>query len=154
MISKLCYELYKIDWKRYHMITEEREMDCWKDYFEYVENMNFEEYTYNDYLKEFGYNGEMYAYYDEFCNTEYYDREYMCSLLSNSKLIEMYYKDMEQKNKNLETIKNLIDSLAAYALEHYWNDSDVIDMLIDCGITEQDFIECGYGNFVKGYFSD
>ena len=33
-ISKLCYELYKVDWKHSHMITAEREMDSIKNYFE------------------------------------------------------------------------------------------------------------------------
>ena len=31
MISKLCYELYKVDWKRNHMITADREMASIKD---------------------------------------------------------------------------------------------------------------------------
>lgn len=94
MISKLCYELYKIDWKNSHMITKEREMDSIKDYYEGLVD-NDTEYTYNDYLEEFGYDGELYVCYGEFCDIEYHDKEYMCSLLDNEELIAMYYKDID-----------------------------------------------------------
>lgn len=103
MISKLCYELYKVDWKRNHMITADREMDSIKDYYECVEDMSIpyftldgSEYTYNDYLEEFGYDGELYVCYEEFCEIEYLDYGYICSLLDNEKLITMYRKDIEE----------------------------------------------------------
>lgn len=95
MFSKLCYELYKVDWKHSHMITAEREMDSIKDYYEgLIDLNNDEEYTYNDYLEDFGYDGELYVCYEEFCDMEYHDKEYMCSLLDNEVLIAMYYKDI------------------------------------------------------------
>ena len=93
MISKLCYELYKIDWKHSHMITKEREMDSIKQYYEGLVDSDTE-YTYNDYLEEFGYDGELYVCYEEFCDMEYHDKEYICGLLDNEKLIAMYYKDI------------------------------------------------------------
>jgi hypothetical protein len=30
----------------------------------------------------------------------------------------------------------------------------MIDALVGCGITEQEFIACGYGDFVKDYFKE
>lgn len=93
MISRLCYELYKIDWKHSHMITEQREMDSLKDYYEGL-IYNDTEYTYYDYLEEFGYDGEMYVCYEEFLEDEYFDEDYMCSLLDNERLIDMYYRDL------------------------------------------------------------
>lgn len=95
-IRKLCYELYKIDWKHSHMITKEREMDSIKDYYEgLIDNDN--EYTYEDYIEEFGYDGELYVCFEEFCNAEYYDVDYMRTLLDNDKLINIYHEDIEEE---------------------------------------------------------
>ncbi len=99
MISMLCYELYKVDWKHRHMITADREMDSIKDYYEGLadmDDMDDAEYTYNDYLEEFGYDGELYVCYEEFLENEYRDGDYMCSLLDNEKLIAMYHKDIKE----------------------------------------------------------
>lgn len=97
-ISKLCYELYKVDWKHSHMITAEREMDSIKNYFEgLVDDEN--EYTYDDYIEEFGYDGELYVCYEEFCDMEYHDKEYMRELLDNDELIKQYYADIENDDE-------------------------------------------------------
>ena len=94
-IRKLCYELYKIDWKHSHMITKEREMDSIKDYYEgLIDNDN--EYTYEDYIEEFGYNGELYVCFEEFCDAEYYNVDYMRTLLDNDKLINIYHEDIKE----------------------------------------------------------
>ena len=50
--------------------------------------------------------------------------------------------------------ENLINAMIDYGLDDQWNDSDIIDMLIECGITEEDFKNYGFGDFVKAYFSD
>ena len=95
-IRKLCYELYKIDWKHSHMITKEREMDSIKDYYEGLID-NDSEYTYEDYIEEFGYDGELYVCYEEFCDVEYYDVDYMRTLLDNDKLINIYHEDIKEE---------------------------------------------------------
>ena len=94
-IRKLCYELYKIDWKHSH-ITKEREMDSIKDYYEGLVD-NDSEYTYEDYIEEFGYGGELYVCFEEFCDAEYYDVDYMRTLLDNDKLINIYHEDIEEE---------------------------------------------------------
>ena len=94
-IRKICYELYKIDWKHSH-ITKEREMDSIKDYYEGLVD-NDSEYTYEDYIEEFGYNGELYVCFEEFCDVEYYDVDYMRTLLDNDKLINIYHEDIEEE---------------------------------------------------------
>ena len=94
-IRKLCYELYKIDWKHSH-ITKEREMDSIKDYYEGLVD-NDSEYTYEDYIEEFGYNGELYVCFEEFCDAEYYNVEYMRTLLDNDRLINIYHEDIEEE---------------------------------------------------------
>ena len=95
MIRKLCYELYKVDWKHSHMITKDREMDSIKNYYEDLVDDDTE-YTYNDYLEEFGYDGELYVCYEEFLEAEYLDVDYICSLLDNEKLIAMYRKAIKE----------------------------------------------------------
>lgn len=95
-IRKLCYELYKIDWKHSHMITKEREMDSIKDYYEGLID-NDSEYTYEDYIEEFGYNGELYVCFEEFCDAEYYNVDYMRTLLDNDRLINIYHEDIEEE---------------------------------------------------------
>ena len=96
MISKLCYELYKVDWKRNHIITTDRDMDSIKDYYDGLVDIDDAENTYNDYLEEFGYNGELYVCYEEFLENEYLEDDYICGLLDNEKLIAMYYKDIRE----------------------------------------------------------
>lgn len=95
-ISKLCYELYKIDWKQAHNITKEREMEYFKDYYRNLIGEDTE-YTYNDYLEEFGYNGELYVCYEEFLEAEYQKDDYICTLLDDYDLIEMYREDVKQQ---------------------------------------------------------
>lgn len=95
-IAHLCYELYKIDWEQEHKITPTRKIANVFDYYEGLVDDD-ETYTYKDYLDEFGYDGETYACYDEFLDNEYLDSDYMCSLLrGHTKLIKMYYKDVEE----------------------------------------------------------
>ena len=54
----------------------------------------------------------------------------------------------------MESVKNLIAVMAEYGMNHCWNDNDIIETLVDCGITEDDFKACGYGDFVSKYFCD
>lgn len=93
MIRKLCYELYKVDWKRDHMITTDIEMDSIKDYYEVLIEYDAD-YTYEEYLNEFGYEGELYVCYEEFLDTEYQDISYIRYLLDNEELISLYYQDI------------------------------------------------------------
>lgn len=50
--------------------------------------------------------------------------------------------------------KKLIEAMCEYGLDNSWNDSEVIDALTECGITQDDFVKHGYGDFVKDYFED
>lgn len=95
-ISKLCYELYKIDWKYSHMITKDTEMDNIKNYYDGLIDDD-SEYTYDDYLEEFGYDGELYVCYDEFLDNEYFEEDYMKELLDNEKLYNKYLEDLRSK---------------------------------------------------------
>lgn len=50
--------------------------------------------------------------------------------------------------------ENLIEVMINYGEDNFWTDNDIIEYLIDCGIIEEDFKDCGYGDFVKEYFEN
>ena len=115
-ISKLCYELYKIDWESRHGITAEHKRATVIDYHKGLLYGDYDEdYTYEDYMNEYGYDGELYVCYNEFLDTEYLDEDYMYSLLKgNTKLIKLYYKDViekEESNTNTNDTKFYDDLL-------------------------------------------
>ena len=93
-ISRLCYELYKIDWKESHGITPEIEANTQRDFFNYDPELLF---AYEDYLTQVGYsgkNGVVYVDYDEFFENEYQDVYYITELLGDSKLIITYLREI------------------------------------------------------------
>ena len=87
------------------MITDEIEADSIKDYYEGLIDDDAG-YTYNDYLEEFGYNGELYVCYEEFCDSEYQDVDYMHNLLNNEKLIIEYDKDIKLRTTSVADSKS------------------------------------------------
>lgn len=103
-IQKLAYELYKIDWKQSHMITPQVEKDALKDYYEGLTNSDFDdEFNYEEYIDEFGYDGQIYACYDEFLDSEFQDKEYMRSLIDDNKLY-MEYLSIVSPGKDKQVI--------------------------------------------------
>lgn len=53
-----------------------------------------------------------------------------------------------------QVIINLINTIIRHGQDATWCDSDIIEQLIECGLTEQDFIKYGFGDFVADYFKD
>ena len=96
-ISEVAYELYKQDWVE-NNTSKEMRMDALRVYYEYRQEcieMDTEIDSFEEWISEVGYGqGSLYVCYEEFCDMEYHDKEYMCSLLNNEKLIAMYYKDI------------------------------------------------------------
>lgn len=94
-IKKLCYELYKLDWKREHGITHNMTTDALKNYYEEFS----EDYSFEDYLRDFGYEGKVYACFDEFLDNEYLEEDYICKLLDNTNLIDLYLQNIHPAPK-------------------------------------------------------
>lgn len=93
MIRKLCYTLYKVDWRRNH-VTLGMEYQTVKDYHSLKDVSPG--YTYEDYLDEFGYRGDMYASFNEFIHNEYLQKNYIIGLLmDDTELIAMYHNDIK-----------------------------------------------------------
>ena len=56
---------------------------------------DFEIGSFENWLKETGYrSGELYVNYEEFCDIEYQDKEYMRNLLGDEELLKLYYEDI------------------------------------------------------------
>ena len=89
---KLIYELYKLDWKRSHIIFPQREADALIDYFEDINSGDIDEnMTIAEYIEEFGYSGELYSSYDEFLESEYLDGRHI------NYLIESYVREEKRQ---------------------------------------------------------
>lgn len=110
-ISELAYELYKVQWKKDHMITAEIEQDALKDYYEGLVDFDGS-YSFDDYIEEYGYlDGEIYACYEEFMDTEYLDEEYMKNLLNNDSLFEQYEYDVQEHMSFEEQLSDLYSEI-------------------------------------------
>lgn len=62
-------------------------------------------------------------------------------------------KSIEQQ-KEKDATEKLMDAVAEYGMESGWSDRDVIDALVECGVTYDDFKKYGKEEFVKGYFEE
>lgn len=96
-IQELAYELYKIDWMR--RISPERQMDALRNY--YQENVDDAYYSFEGYLDDQGYDGELYVCFDEFLGVEYQNREYIRELLDNEELYALYKQDLDRNELEL-----------------------------------------------------
>ncbi len=88
-IKKVAYEKYKETWIRERNYTSEF---LEKIHNQYEKEKHEDTYSFEDYINEYGYEGECYACFEEFLNTEYLEQEYMRELLSG-KEYEMYCED-------------------------------------------------------------
>ena len=93
IISKIAYELYKQDWIDTHTNIRQR-LDSIVDYYLETDGQ-YGNSTYDKYIYEVGFNGEIYACYDEFLDNEYQDKEYIIGLLKDTKLIYFYINDIK-----------------------------------------------------------
>ena len=93
-IRELAYELYKMDWMR--RISCDVQMDTLKDYYQETTEEDREVYTFEDYIFEFGYQGQLYACYEEFLEEEYLDESYIKTFfLYNDDLLKEYQEDLK-----------------------------------------------------------
>lgn len=98
-ISESAYELYKMDWIAQH-ITREIELATYREYFKYraYQLENGEEVdTYEEWLFDIGFpGGQLYACYEEFCDGEYHDRDFVAYLFGNEEeFLKEYLEDIK-----------------------------------------------------------
>lgn len=98
-ISEIAYELYKMDWIAQH-VTREAERDTYREYFKYraYQLAHGEEVdTYEEWLFDIGFPGGMlYSCYEEFCDGEYHDRDFIAYLFGNEEeFVKEYLEDIK-----------------------------------------------------------
>ena len=96
-IKEICYMVYQTDWKKKHGITTKKKIETTKEYLEFMKEngLDKDSYSFNDFLEEYGYDGELYACYEEFLGAEYLDHDYICSLLKTENCIAAYEEDIK-----------------------------------------------------------
>ena len=95
-VSKIAYERYKEDWMNTH-ISQDARMQAKKEYLSYQQECMDAEIkpdSFDEWIEDVGYGGSIYVCYEEFCDMEYHDKEYICSLLGDTSLVELYYMDI------------------------------------------------------------
>ena len=90
---KCVYEMYKVDWMR--RITPEQiinEAKCWFD--SWIDCLE-EAQTFSEWVEENGFGGELYVCFDEFCECELNDKDYIRNLIGDNdemmEIIEQYW---------------------------------------------------------------
>ena len=97
-ISKIAYELYTMDWVN-RFVSHELQLSTYREYLLYRNEclMNDDECdSFDEWIWDYGYNGFMYACYEEFIDCEYLEAEYIEMLLGDKALIDLYHKDTEE----------------------------------------------------------
>lgn len=60
----------------------------------------------------------------------------------------------ETKKEDFTIFKSLIKAVMDYAMEVNWTDTEAIESLVTMGITQKDFEDCGYGEYISEYFAE
>lgn len=92
-IKELVYELYKGDWKINHGIFRQQEVNALKEYYKQCQETE-SSCTFEEWLEEFGYCGELFVCKGEFLTNEYLDKSYVRRLLNSNDLFQQYLKVM------------------------------------------------------------
>ena len=61
---------------------------------------------------------------------------------------------MRKKFDRKEVVTNLIDAISEYSLMDNWTELYLMEMLLSCGLTKDDFELTGYLDFYKEYFEE
>ena len=98
-IKEKAYQLYKFDWLASHGYTLD---DVLKKVWIIINHIDFDiavEADLLDVFEEVGFNGEIYACFDEFIDSEYQDNKYMERLLGGTESddYKAYIKDIEEE---------------------------------------------------------
>ena len=105
-IREIAYKIYKQDWIDTHT-TKKSRLDVLREYYmEKIEcltnGVNID--TFEGWLWENGYLGDIYSCYEEFLDNEYQDEEYMVDLLCYAPLVCMYIEDLRHNIKPTESM--------------------------------------------------
>lgn len=139
-IRQIAYELYKQYWIDTHTSPEER-MKVLVDYYSWRVT-NKEDVNFCDWLwfESDGFNGSLFACFDEFIGAEYQNSEFVIQKLfrNHANLAEAYLKDINGESR----VSELLNKLVAYELEGR-TPKEVIKILLSLGFTPDELVgEC------------
>lgn len=86
MFKEFCYQVYKVKWME--RISPEHQLNNIIEWFKNHSHTS----TYEEYLASYGFDGEIYASFEEFLNNEYLDEKIMRELL-NDYFFEKYLNE-------------------------------------------------------------
>lgn len=98
------YEMYKTDW--ISRLPKETLIRAREEYFESLDDFGYEmsDYSFEDFLNDRGYDGQLYACKDEFIDAELRDSSYINNLLNRddranalSRCYDEYLEDIERE---------------------------------------------------------
>ena len=155
MENKL-YQLYQMDWMMSHGYTMYDVMDAMTEFFQDEDNevelvgLQSQADWFDKWLEEGnGFNGEIWASFDEFMDTEFKDAEYIHSLISSlpsdqQQELEEWYSAEHSKDEEIyigegiERIENILDDMGIkydikdnFALIEFWTDTAGQDIPVE-----------------------
>ena len=86
-IRVVAYRKYQCDWLSSHGYGMKDIFNLVKEWLEEVESNDYEG-DFQEYMEEFGFNGCIYACYEEFLEEEFFDRAYMKELLTDKEFFD------------------------------------------------------------------
>ena len=118
-IQKALYETYKTYWMRNHISIDQ----IIKTINEFQQSRFDDEYeNLEDFIADNGYDGQLYASFNEFLNNEYLDTDYMLSLIENDTVREAYLEDVKD-GKIEKAVHTKCDKLLEM-LSHYQKEKE------------------------------
>lgn len=136
-ISKVAYDLYVEDWVEQHT-TPEMRLQSIREYHTYAQECREEgekPCSYESYLAEHGYNGSLYVCYDEFCDMEYHDKDYIRSLLGDDvSLVNLYYKDIDcwfEESEDLSVVADVLSEAESRCLACAAHENAEVEQMLD-----------------------
>lgn len=84
LFLSISYEMYKENWKSEHLDLKAI-LQSYIDYADIIDDDTEDNYTYEDYLREYGFNGICYASEFEFEDNEFTDRDIMECIYNGNK---------------------------------------------------------------------
>lgn len=150
-VRGLAYDLYKLDWEQQHNINTQIKMDNIQNYYDEIRHCNKSKasYTYNEYLEEFGYNGELYSSFDEFIDNEYQDEEYMRSIL-NDENYNLYINDYIMETSEYNILNKILEKShmnEVFSIEQFYGFDYIRDLESNDVLCLQD----GLSQILEGY---
>ena len=104
-VSEMVYALYVQNWIDENTTAEMRLQNI-REYYSYCQECLAEDEdpeSYEDWLFESGFHGSLYVCYDEFCDAEYRDEDFVRSLLCNNEsLMDLYFQDIDNDDEEEE----------------------------------------------------